>query len=117
MSFRTKLIRLRGFDEVLGRYGLFEDTDAGFNVMRTHLLVGARNAKIYHHKAANARDSGRRMGVMQILNRAYVTVKHSIPSKLPASQLRRFSAYKVIQYATDPFEVWSRTVLGRYVGL
>lgn len=105
MSFRTELIRKAGFNESLGRYALAEDIDAGFSILKTHLLIGARNAQIYHHKAPDRRTNGRAMGVMQVLNRAYVIARSDIwqnsPSDRPAIRrsLRRFTAYKLMQYA------------------
>ena len=55
MSFRTEVVRAVGFDEALKRYAVFEDVDASFRVLKTHVLVGARNAEIYHHKAPSRR--------------------------------------------------------------
>lgn len=105
MSFRTDVIRRSGFAEGLGRYALFEDTDAGFSVLKSHLLVGARNAQTYHHKAPARRANGRAMGVMQILNRAYVIVRSELWKLSPGDRLsiqrdlHRFAAYKIAQYA------------------
>ena len=105
MSYRTSIIRRSGFAEELGRYALFEDIDAGFSTLRSHLLVGARNAQIFHHKAPMRRANGRAMGVMQILNRAYVIVRSELWKSSPgdrpaiARDLRRFTAYKIAQYA------------------
>ena len=108
MSFRTELIRRCGFDETLGRYALHEDTDAGFQVMKTHLLVGARNAQIYHHKMPGARDSGRRIGGMNILNRAYIIAKHAEPSSSAVRNLQRYSMYKLFQYSMQMGSAYGR---------
>lgn len=99
MSYRTELVRRTGFNEHLGRYALFEDTDACFGILRDHLLVGARNAQIYHHKAPARRANGRAMGAMQILNRAYVLARAQESDARMLAMMRRFSGYKIAQYA------------------
>jgi len=99
MSFRTEVIRKTGFHEALGRYALIEDVDASFQVLRSHLLVGARNALIYHYRAPGVRASGRGLGIMSILNRAYVLLRHAPSSSLAVRQLQRYCLYKVVQYA------------------
>lgn len=81
MSYRTNIIRRSGFAEELGRYALFEDTDASFRTLKSHLLIGARNAQIYHHKAPMRRANGRALGVMQILNRTYVIVSQNFGNR------------------------------------
>lgn len=98
MPFRTDLIRRHGFDETLGRYALFEDTDASFKILKTHLLVGARRARIYHYKAPAKRDGGYAMGAMQILNRAYVLAQDAERDATTRRQLHRLSRYKIAQY-------------------
>jgi GT2 family glycosyltransferase len=98
MSFRTELIRRTGFTEELGRYALFEDTDACFGILQSHLLVGARRAQIYHHKAPERRANGRAMGAMQILNRAYVLARSGEADQKMLAAMRRFSRYKILQY-------------------
>lgn len=98
MSFRTDLIRQRGFDENLGRYALFEDTDACFGILQSHLLVGARHAQIYHHKAPARRANGRALGAMQILNRAYVLARAGCGDAALIAQMQRFARYKIAQY-------------------
>lgn len=98
MSFRTDVIRSVGFDERLQAYAVFEDVDASFGVMRDKLIVGARNARIYHHKFPSGRGNGRFLGSMQLLNRAYVTCKHSGPGSDARRMLPRFSRFKALQY-------------------
>lgn len=100
MSFRTESIRREGFDETLGQYALFEDTDASFNVMRDQLVVGARNAHIYHYRVPGPRGDGLIMGAVQLLNRAYVVCKHAEPGSLPRRRLKRYGRYKLGQYFT-----------------
>jgi GT2 family glycosyltransferase len=58
MSFRTRLITKHGFDEALGRYALFEDIDASFSIMKTHHVVAALGAEIFHYKSSKKRDCG-----------------------------------------------------------
>lgn len=100
MSFRTDVLRrVGGFDETLGAYSLFEDVDAGFGVMRSHLLVAALDSQIYHHKAPARRDGGFALGAMQALNRGYVLAKHGRTEPVVRRQLARFHRYKAAQYA------------------
>ena len=99
MSFRTEVIRRYGFDENFGGYALFEDVDASFNAMKSGLVVGARNAQIYHHRMPGGRGNERRLGVTQILNRAYVICKHSAPESNHRTWLIRYGQYKLAQYA------------------
>ncbi len=100
MSFRTKLIKQCGFDEVLSGYALFEDTDASFSILRTHLLVGARNAQIFHYKDPGRRGTGTALGVAQVLNMAYVVCRHAPPDSQARSHLKSFLRYKIALYAT-----------------
>lgn len=108
MSFRTDLIRQSGFNEQLGSYALFEDVDACFGILRSHLLVGARQAQIYHHKAPARRANGRAMGAMQLLNRAYVLARARETDAHMIHLMRRFARYKIAQYALG-----ARTDFGR----
>jgi len=111
MSFRTEVIRKLGFDEALGRYALFEDTDASFQTLRTHALVGARNAKIYHHKAPERRGAGRELGAVQILNRAYVVAKTGNLDARLTGQIRRYALYKILLYALRIDSAYGRSRL------
>ena len=76
MSFRTARIRANPFDETLTSYALNEDLDASFAAMRHGCLVGARNARIYHHRFPGGRGDPYMLGVVRVLNRSYVTLKH-----------------------------------------
>lgn len=98
MSFRTDAIRRVRFDERLRNYSLFEDADASFAVMQGAMVVGARLARIYHDKALGERGDPRTMGVIQLLNRAYVVCKNSPPGHPARRQLVRHSRYKIWQY-------------------
>lgn len=99
MSFRTDVIKRSGFDESFVEYALFEDTDASFAVMHEHLVVGAHRASVYHHQAPSGRGSARRLGATQVLNRAYVVIKHTEPGSRARRRLRAYGIYKTLQYA------------------
>lgn len=110
MSFRTDVIRQIMFNEHLGRYALFEDADACFGVLQKHLLIGAQNATIYHHKSPERRSNGRVLGAMQILNRAYAIARSGVlcadksspqTIKRISKGERRFAYYKLLQYGAS----------------
>lgn len=98
MSFRTEIIRRHGFNESFLGYALFEDVDASFAVMQDHLLIGARNGRIFHYKATGGRGSGRLQGVTQILNRAFVTCRYAEKGSEAYNQIIPYSRYKMAQY-------------------
>jgi hypothetical protein len=98
MSFRTEVLRQFRFTEELGRYAVHEDIDASLGVLDTHLLVGARNAQIYHHKAPDRRANGRSIGAMQVLNRAYVLAMAGEADTEMLAKTRYFCGYKIVQY-------------------
>lgn len=101
MSFRTNVIQKHGFHEPLGRYALFEDIDASFSVMASHLVVAAREARIFHYKSPEQRDNGRTLGILHILNRAYVICRHTDPHAPARQHLKSFSRSKLAFYAAD----------------
>lgn len=101
MSFRTELIRAVGFDEGLGRYALFEDTDASLGILKSHLLIGAQRAQIYHYKSPENRANGYSMGAIQMLNRAYILSKHADMDFRMIAAFWIFSGYKLVQYCFD----------------
>jgi GT2 family glycosyltransferase len=99
MSFRTALARQVGFNERLGRYALYEDIDAGLGVMAGgHALVAVRGARIYHHKAPENRTAGRQMGVINILNRAYVVRRSGLADERIARALLRHARFRTAQF-------------------
>lgn len=104
MSFRTEVIRRIGFNESMSQYGLFEDVDASFGVWRTHLVVGARRGKIYHHRFPGPRGDPVRMGATQLLNRAYVVCRHAEPGSESRSGLLAYGRYKIAQYAAGAWK-------------
>jgi hypothetical protein len=108
MSFRTDAIRARGFDETLTGYALFEDVDASYTVMRDYMVVGARNAQVYHYKAPGRRTNGVAAGATQLLNRAYVICKHSVPGSIARRRLMRYGRYKLTQYLGSMHTAYGR---------
>jgi glycosyltransferase involved in cell wall biosynthesis len=101
MSFRANVIKQYGFNESLGRYALFEDIDASFSVMKNNFVVAAKNARIFHYKSPENRDSGRTLGILHILNRAYVVCRHAEHNSLARQHIRSFSRSKLALYATE----------------
>jgi len=98
MTFRTSVIRAIGFDETLKRYCLFEDRDASFGAWRIGAVVATSSARVFHYRSPEKRDAGYRMGVEQLLNQAYIIIKHT-PVGHPARRcLLRFARYKIILY-------------------
>ena len=90
MSFRTAVLRQAGgFDELLTAYAIGEDIDASFAVTRHGCLVGARSARIYHHKFPSGRGDPYMLGMMKVLNDAYVTLKHVYDAGLAPAEARR----------------------------
>jgi glycosyltransferase involved in cell wall biosynthesis len=98
MSFRTDLIKRIGFDEVLGRYALFEDHDACMGVLASHCIVTANRARVFHHRLPQQRADGVELGVMHVLNRAYILSKHAPAASSVRSALTRFAYYKLFRY-------------------
>jgi hypothetical protein len=103
MSFRTAVIRANPFDETLRHYSIVEDLDASFAAMRHGALVGARNARIYHHRFPGGRGDQYTLGMMRVLNRAYVVIKHVHDAGLAPAEadrvrhlLRQFCRIKVL---------------------
>jgi glycosyltransferase involved in cell wall biosynthesis len=107
MSFRTAVIRANPFDETLRFFGLVEDPEASFAAMRHGALVGARNARIYHHKFPGGRGDPFWLGLVGVLNRSYVVLKHVHDAGLAPAEaervrrvLRRFGRLKVLSCLT-----------------
>lgn len=108
MSFRTASLRA-GFNEALGRYALFEDVDAGLGVLaRGQALVAARDALVYHHKSPERRSGGRELGVMHVLNRAYVTCRTGLVDARLRGALRRHARFKAFQYGLGAATAFER---------
>ncbi len=77
MSFRTNAIKSVCFDETLKDYAYCEDFDASCAIARHGALVGARRARIYHHRFPGGRGDLFKLGVMRVLNRSYVVLKNA----------------------------------------
>jgi GT2 family glycosyltransferase len=104
MSFRTEVIRAAPFDETLKDYALHEDLDASFAAMRLGSLVGARNARVYHHRFPSARGDAYTLGLTVVMNRAYVALKHVHDAGLAPAEaararalIRQFCRLKLVQ--------------------
>jgi glycosyltransferase involved in cell wall biosynthesis len=109
MSFRTEVIRaLGGFDERLGTYSMFEDSDASLGSLRSHLNVCARRAKVFHYRVPGERVVAREFGMMAILNRAYVTCKHSPSHSKARKKLKRYLYYKIGRYFFQTYSTYGR---------
>lgn len=92
MSFRTEIIKSFGFDEALVGYAPFEDVDASLSAWRLGAVVACLKSNVYHNKFQGKRGDGRTIGVMNVLNRAYVYKKHSGgPGKEMSRYLRRLT--------------------------
>jgi hypothetical protein len=98
MTFRTEVARRIGFDENLTRYSLFEDRDASFGAWREGAVVATPDARVFHYRSPERRDSGRRMGATQLLNLAYVIGKHAPIGHASRLSLQRFGRYKCLLY-------------------
>jgi hypothetical protein len=84
-------------------YSIVEDLDASLAATRHGCLVGARNARIYHHRFPSGRGDPYRLGVMRLLNRSYVVLKQVHDAGLAPAEaarvrllLRQFCRFKVL---------------------
>lgn len=98
MSFRTEIIKKINFDEILGRYALFEDRDVALEILKNHLIVDALDAKVFHYRSPELRVSGDEWGVMSILNMAYIICKHTGAHSVSRNLLRRYCFYRGVRY-------------------
>jgi glycosyltransferase involved in cell wall biosynthesis len=112
MTFRTDVVRQVGFERTFENYSVFDDVELCFAVMRTHLLVGANRAAVFHYREPGARSDPALAGVRQILDRAYVLRKHADVRAL-AGPLRRFHRLKLLQYMAGATTSAGR---GRFAG-
>ena len=106
VSFRTSVARRLLIDDVLGQYPLFEDVDLSFRVMQKNLLLGARHARIFHDASPAARADVYEMGVISILNLAYVTCCYAPPRSRARRQLYRYAMLKMLRYWTAARFSW-----------
>lgn len=109
MSFRTSVIRsIGGFDESLGRYAMFEDSDATIGALCHGLNATATHARVHHYRAPGQRVTGWEFGMMAILNRTYVVCKHSPPGSRPRHLVRKYLRYKVARYLAQSYSQYGR---------
>ena len=110
MTFRSDLIRsLGGFDESLGNYAMFEDRDASLRVLKTHMILCAKRAKVFHYRSPEKRTSGFEFGMMNVLNRAYITCKSfDAGIRKPRRDLQRFLAFKLLRYGLQSYSKYGR---------
>jgi len=112
MSFRAEVIkRAGGFDEVLGYqlgWAAGEDADASFKVARTHLILGARRARVFHHRFPGPRGDGFLVGFFVIFNRAYIVAKYASPDSPARRAVKRFAAGKLLYYMAEAGTRWGR---------
>ena len=108
MSFRTDVIGRTGFDEALGRYALFEDYDACLNILKSHMLVDARKARVFHYRSPEKRVNGMEWGLLQVLNRTYVICKHTSPGSEARKRLNAFLYYKLARYILQAQTAYGR---------
>jgi glycosyltransferase involved in cell wall biosynthesis len=127
MSFRTDYIRQVGFEASFTGYSRSEDVDACFGVSKFGCFVGARQAKIYHHKFPARRDTGFAMGATAVTSRAYVVAKHVVGCGFTPAQtakakakLRAYARFKLLNSALRAYNRFDRdqlrgawTALGR----
>lgn len=111
MTCRTDLAQRHAFDETLTGYGLFEDVDLSFSVLRTHLVVGANRASVFHYRDPSPRGDHRRLGLQQVINRAYVVGKHASPGSAARRRLLSYGVYKAMHYAAAAWRRPSRRKL------
>lgn len=98
MSFRTEYVRRFGFNENLRDYSLFEDIDASIAAWKLGGVVAARNARVFHYKSPERRGDGWTLGVTQLLNKAYLVIRHT-PTGHPArASVLPFARFKLAQY-------------------
>lgn len=101
MTYRTEVIRQQGFDEDLGvhvSWAANEDIDACFGVMQHWLVVGARNARVWHHKFFGARASSFELGLIVPFNAAYILCKYSHRGSRARRVFNRRTISNLIKY-------------------
>jgi glycosyltransferase involved in cell wall biosynthesis len=101
MSFRTSVVKERGFDVVLGAnigYAAYEDAELCLHVAKTHLLTAALDAEVYHHRHPGKRADSERLGFFLNHNRAMIVCRHLQEGAESRASLKRFAWYKWAQY-------------------
>jgi len=109
MSYRTKVIqRIGGFDENLGRYAMFEDSDASIGSLHTCFNARSARALVHHYRVPGKRVGGWEFGLMAILNRAYVVCKHTSGASPVRRTLKRYIGYKLVRYLLQCYSDYGR---------
>lgn len=109
MSFRTSVIRsFGGFDEHLGRYAMFEDSDATIGALGRSLNVLAKRARVYHYRVPGERLNGWEFGMQAVLNRTYIVCKHSKAEASVRRFLKRYLRYKILRYMAQSHTLYGR---------
>jgi len=120
MTFRMDAIRAGGFDEALAGYALDEDVDASFTAARSGLVVGAQKARIYHHRCPGGRGDDFVRGRMEVLNRAYVLLKHATGAAgspaLAVSVWKRQAAFMTLKLVALAPRVVTQSGRARFAG-
>ena len=98
MSFRSELIKELRFNELLGRYSLFEDCDASFGILKDYFIVCAGRAKYFHFRSPEKRVDEYNWGMLHVLNRSYVICKHFPKNSIMRKMLRRYLILKTIRF-------------------
>ncbi len=96
MTFRTDLIKKLKFDELLKRYGVYEDYDAYFSLLDTHLIARATHARVFHYRSPEKRVAGFEWGFIHIANLAYILCKYTPQNALSRKYIRRYGYYKLL---------------------
>jgi len=107
MSFRRKVIQNFQFDEILGRYALYEDRDAALYVLNSFLIAESLKAKVFHYRSPEQRTSGKKWGIMSILNMAYIICKHTSSSS-SRRLVKHYCRYITIRYLMQTYTKYGR---------
>ena len=114
MSFRSSVLKEVKFDPILGSkvgYAQHEDMEASVHVLKSgNHLLGAQDARVFHHVFPSKRAHGFAYGFCQIANYAYVVSKHAARDSLSFQALDRFLRYKITLYRSRVFQRYDRDV-------
>ena len=112
MTFRTEVIKIVGFSEILGYgvgYSLHEDMDASLRVqIAGFALVSAENAKVHHYVFPGKRAKGFNYGFCHIANYAYVCKKNIPESSSVWNNVDKYLAYKLALYSLQSGSAFGR---------
>jgi glycosyltransferase involved in cell wall biosynthesis len=112
MSFKRDAIDRIRFNEVLSAKKTrttYLDIDACFGVARTHLLVAACKAQVYHRKFPSKEIKGYTYGFISILNYAYITCCHTVTGDLARRVLGKYLITNImLPYLSQPINKYGR---------